>query len=315
MNELNKNFDILVVEDSPTIAMQLQIILERQGFRSVITGNGLEALELLQKRHFPIIITDWVMPHMDGCEFCKVVRSQTFDYYIYIILQTTKSSKDDIITGLKAGADDYVIKPIDPAELVARLNTAIRIISLEQSLKKQNEEIKLLSITDYMTNVFNRGYLNKQLASVIKYFSRYNHPLSIIMYDIDYFKNVNDQYGHQAGDLVLKRFADCLKQNLRQEADWVARYGGEEFIIVLPETSLSNALIVAERKRQLISEMIVESERGLIKVTASFGAASVLPSKEAKHVSMEILIAGADRCLYKAKAEGRNRGSGILLDP
>jgi len=314
MNEHNDNFDILVIEDSRTIAMQLQIILEQQGLQAVVTGNGLEALQLLQKRPFPIVITDWVMPHMDGCEFCKAIRSQTFDYYIYIILQTTKSSKDDIIAGLKAGADDYIIKPIDPAELVARLNTALRIISLEQSLKKQNEEIKLLSITDHMTNVFNRGYLNKQLASALKYASRYNHPLSIIMYDIDHFKNVNDQYGHQAGDAVLKRFADYLKQTLRQDADWVARYGGEEFILVLPETTLTNALIVAERKRQLISEMIVESERGLIKVTASFGAACVPPSKKGKQVSMETLIAGADRCLYKAKAEGRNRGSGILLE-
>ena len=313
MNEHNDNFDILVIEDSRTIALQLQIILERQGLQAVVTGNGFEALQLLQKRPFPIVITDWVMPQMDGCQFCRAIRRQSFDYYIYIILQTTKDSKEDIIAGLKAGADDYIIKPIDPAELLARLNTARRIISLEQSLKKHNEEIMLLSITDLMTNVFNRRYLNKQLASSLNYAFRYNHPLSIIMYDIDHFKNINDQYGHQAGDMVLKRFADCLKKNLRQDADWVARYGGEEFIIVLPETTLDNALIVAERKRQEISEMVIESERGLIKITASFGAASVLPSKEGKPISMECIVGEADRSLYKAKAEGRNRGSGSLL--
>jgi len=314
MNEHNDNFEILIIEDSRTVALQLQIILERQGLQSVVTGNGLEALQLLQKRPFHIVITDWVMPNMDGCQFCKAIRRQTFNYYIYIILQTSKNSKDDIVAGLKAGADDYIIKPINPAELLARLNTARRIISLEQSLKKRNEEIMLLSITDLMTNVFNRGYLDKQLASALKYNFRYNHPLSIIMYDIDHFKDVNDQYGHQVGDMVLKRFADCLKQNLRQDADWVARYGGEEFVVVLPETTLTNALIVAERKRQRISEMIIETERGQIKVTGSFGAACVLPSKKGKQVSMETFIAGADRCLYKAKAEGRNRGSGILLE-
>ena len=315
MHKKHGNIDILIVEDSQTQALRLQISLEQQGYQSVVANNGLDAIRLLRKRFFSLVITDWIMPHMDGFEFCKTIRRYEFEGYVYIILLTAKDSKNDVINGLKAGADDYLIKPVDPAELFARLNTAKRIITLEHSLRKRNKEITLLSITDHLTRVYNRGYLNDHLVTVLKYAFRYNHPLAIMICDIDHFKKVNDQYGHQTGDMVLKKFADCLKQTLRDGADWLARYGGEEFIIVMPETELTGALIAAERHRRRIAEMVIESgsENEPIRITASFGVACILPSKKGKKINMETLIEEADKCLYLAKKEGRNRCSGASL--
>jgi two-component system, cell cycle response regulator len=141
--------------------------------------------------------------------------------YVFIILITARDSKTDIVSGLQAGADDYLTKPIHPAELVARINTGIRILSLEQSLKKANEEIRLLSITDPLTGCFNRGHLNERLPQEVSRAQRYGRPLSIILADIDHFKQVNDRYGHQVGDEVLKFFAECLKSQIRKKIDWV----------------------------------------------------------------------------------------------
>lgn len=312
----NESINILIVEDSQTQALRLKIILEEQGYRIAVGRNGREGLELIQKDFFPIVITDWIMPEMDGFEFCQTVRSMEFPGYVYIILLTAKDSRNDIIAGLEAGADDYLIKPVDEAELAARLNTAKRIINLEHSLRKRNEEIARLSITDPLTKTYNRRYLNEHLPATIKRASRYNHPLSVILCDIDHFKKVNDTYGHQAGDRVLEEFARCLRQFIRDDADWLARYGGEEFFIVLPETDLEGALKAAERFRVTISETPVLTDAGTIEITASFGAASVNFEKSQGIVGQrtgECLIAAADECLYRAKEEGRNRTFGKLI--
>jgi len=311
----NKNINILIVEDSYTQALRLQIILEEQGYQIALARNGVEGLNLLQEDFFPIVITDWIMPEMDGFEFCQAVRSQEFPGYVYIILLTTKDSRHDIIAGLEAGADDYLIKPVDKAELAARLNTARRIIELEYSLRKRNEEIARMSVTDPLTKAYNRRYLNDHLSAEIKRAFRYDHPLSIIICDIDHFKRVNDTYGHQAGDRVLEEFARCIR-GLVREADWIVRYGGEEFLIVLPETDLDNAHKAAERYRVSVSETPIPTGTTEIRITASFGVASCLPSceKRENECSMEALIESADQCLYRAKNEGRNKSFAVLLE-
>jgi len=236
---MENDIEILIVEDSYTQALRLQIILEQHGYRVAIASNGREGIDLLKRRFFPIVITDWIMPEMDGAEFCRAIRGHEFAGFVYIILVTAKDSKNDILTGLEAGADDYLVKPIDPAELVARLNTAKRIIALEHSLNTRNEEIALLSVTDPLTKAYNRRYLNDHLPMALKRAFRYGHPLSLIICDIDHFKRINDRYGHQAGDLVLEEIARHLLQFLREGIDWVVRYGGEEFAVVLPETDLT----------------------------------------------------------------------------
>ncbi len=313
--------DILIVEDSQTQALRLQLILEQKGYRTATANNGREGLEMIQNYFFPIVITDWIMPEMDGFEFCKTIRAKEFPGYVYIILLTAKDSKKDTIAGLEGGADDYIVKPVDEAELVARLNTAKRIISLEYSLKKQNEEIARLSITDPLTKTYNRGYLNEHLPRAVKQAFRYNHPLSIVICDIDFFKDVNDSYGHQVGDQVLIKFAQILQQTIREGVDWVARYGGEEFVIVLPETDMCGAMKAAERYRLMILGTPFPyndlSKLGIgnkgIKITASFGAASVIPPNKGREVSMEEMIAAADQSLYQAKREGRNRCVGTMI--
>nr|HID59749.1 diguanylate cyclase [Desulfobacterales bacterium] len=209
---------------------------------------------------------------------------------------------------------DYLTKPFNHAELIARLNTGKRILKLERSLRKANEEIRILSITDPLTKCYNRRYMNEHLPKEINRARRYGHPLSVILCDIDHFKEINDTYGHQAGDMVLKRFARCLKESIRRDVDWVIRYGGEEFLIVLPETGLMSSLSIAERLRIIVSQTEIMWDKENIRITASFGTTGFDNSTPDEKISVDAMINMADRYLYQAKEEGRNRVvSGELL--
>jgi len=310
---MNKNLEILLVEDSQTQALKLKLMLENHGYQVNTATNGQEGMHMLMNQPVSTVITDWMMPEMDGRELCQAIRQHDFENYVYILLLTAKDAKDDIIEGLEAGADDYLIKPVDDAELIARLTTANRIISLESSLKQRNKEIALLSITDPLTKIFNRGYLNDNLPKALKRAERYQLPLSILLVDIDHFKGVNDRYGHLAGDRVLKTFVDDINQALRRDLDWIARYGGEEFIIVLPETGHSGALAAAEKFRHIVESGRTATKQGPIQITASFGIATVSNTADIDRISMDTLINTADRSLYKAKQAGRNRCVGTQL--
>jgi len=213
------------------------------------------------------------------------------------------------VRGLEAGADEYLVKPINPSELLVRLKTAQRILGLEKSLKTTNEEIRTLSIQDPLTGIFNRIYLMERLPQEIKRSHRYGHPLSIIMCDIDHFKEVNDEFGHRAGDQILKEFVQCLTVSVRQDIDWIARYGGEEFLIVLPETDLQPACLVAERLRSVVSEKVFRLKGKDIRITSSFGVSSFNPAKGQK-TTFDVLMEEADEFLYEAKRAGRNRVKG-----
>ncbi len=309
---MKRDCGILLVEDSRTQALKIQLMLEDHGYHVTIAQNGLEAMNILLSNRISIVISDWIMPEMDGYELCRAVRRHDFGSYVYLILLTAKDSKDDIIEGLEAGADDYLTKPVDDSELIARLTTAERIIRLESSLKLRNKEIALLAITDPLTEIFNRAYMNTNLPKTIKRAVRYKQQLSIIICDIDHFKNINDKYGHHMGDIILRSFAQSLNSSLRKDIDWVARYGGEEFIIVLPETGLNSAKIVAERLRHKVSEETPDEEN-TIKITASFGIASLTHGEDKSYLSASEMIKAADKCMYQAKEQGRNRTVGISL--
>ncbi len=305
---------ILLVEDEPTTRMLTAQRLKRAGFEVEAVSNGAQALALLQEKFFPLLLTDWDMPEMDGLTLCKAVRAAPLEGYVYTILLTAREGKESIIKGLEAGADDYLTKPFDDAELRARLNTGRRILGLEQSLRAANRQNHLLSITDALTGTYNRRYLMECLPKEIDRASRYQRPLSVVLCDVDHFKKVNDTHGHQAGDDVLKGFAELLLGSTRKDIDWVARYGGEEFLIVLPETTVEDALTFAEKMRIKVAAHQFITSAGVLRVSSSFGVAGYDAVEEREAASVDSLIAYADLCLYRSKETGRNRVTGKALD-
>ncbi|HMH29327.1 MAG TPA: diguanylate cyclase [Steroidobacteraceae bacterium] len=305
---------ILLAEDDPVTRMLMTRFLKNAGYEVDAVANGSEALDRMTRRYYPMLVTDWEMPEMDGIALCKAVRNMQLDGYVYALLLTARDAKEHIITGLEAGADDYLIKPVHEAELIARLNAGRRILTLEHSLRVANQRNRILSITDALTGAFNRRYLMEQLPREFERCRRYAFPLSVLMCDLDHFKQVNDQRGHAAGDDVLQQFASRAQKFIRSNSDWIARYGGEEFLIVLPETAHEGAVLVAEKIRQLVASSPFATRAGDTAVTASFGIASTGPSGPDLALKVETLIRAADESLYKSKLAGRNCSSGQELN-
>jgi two-component system cell cycle response regulator len=300
---------ILLAEDDPVTRMLMTRFLKKAGYEVDAVSNGSEALDRMTKRYYPMLVTDWEMPEMDGVALCKAVRNMQLDGYVYALLLTARDAKEHIIAGLEAGADDYLIKPVHEPELIARLNTGRRILNLEHSLRAANQRNRILSITDALTGTYNRRYLMEQLPRELERCRRYAYPLSVLMCDIDHFKKINDARGHAAGDDVLQQFAARAQRTIRTNSDWVARYGGEEFLIVLPETAHEGAVVVAEKIRNLISSTSFATRCGDTAVTASFGVASTGPSGPDISLKVDALIRCADECLYQSKQAGRDRTS------
>lgn len=307
--------NLLLVEDEPTQLLLMQRLLRRAGYVVETAGNGDEALAKLSSGRFQLLVTDWDMPGMDGATLCRRVREAQAQLpgYLYVLLLTGHGSTESVVTGLEAGANDYIRKPANEAELLARLNAGQRIVRLEQSLREANEKIRLLSITDSLVSTFNRRYLNEQLVHEVERARRYGRPLAAVMADLDLFKDVNDHHGHQVGDEVLRAFAELAKSSIRQASDWLARYGGEEFVVVLPETDVSGAARTAEKIRSLCATTPFVTAAGELTVTASFGVAALDGSSALAGAAAETLLRQADAALYRSKREGRNRVS--IADP
>ena len=306
---METSFPILIVEDDMITRRIMERVFLKHNYKVEIAENGKQALQKLSVSFFPIVISDWQMPEMDGIELCKFIRKQKYEGYVFFILLSSHSTKKDIIHGLQAGADEYLSKPINPAELIARISTAKRILKLERTLIKANSEIKKLSITDPLTKAFNRGYLEERMPIEMKRAQRYNNSLSLILSDIDFFKKVNDVYGHQAGDKVLKEFVKLLKHSTRTNVDFVVRFGGEEFLVILPETDLKTAMKIAERIRNSTEMLITKHQQHQIKITASFGVATFKYNNKEDY-NYERLVSEADKNLYKSKKTGRNKVTG-----
>ena len=295
---------ILVVDDSALFRAILKETLERWGYDVICAKDGNEAWEILKNGEARIVLTDWIMPGMSGIELCRMVRQSDMPRYIYIIILTVKNSKKEIIDGLSAGADDYLIKPIDYDELRVRLSIGMRILNLEERLLEANKKIEELASLDALTGLLNRRYLMQRIESEIQRATREKVPLSLIISDIDKFKSVNDIYGHQVGDRILKEFAKCLISSVRVY-DVIGRYGGEEFIIVLPGVDVQNSIVIAERLRENVEALEIDINAvSKLRITASFGISTMI--SEGKE-DIDSLIKKADEALYFAKQHGRNK--------
>ncbi len=296
---------LLLVEDEPTQRLILSRKLMQAGYLVDTAGNGREALDKLIGGGYSLLLTDWDMPVMDGVELCRALRAADMPNYVYTLLLTGRDGLQHVVEGLEAGADDYLVKPIQDVELKARLATGRRIVLLEQSLRNANDENRRLSVTDPLTGSYNRRYLMDLLPRELERATRYQRPLSMIMCDLDHFKRVNDTHGHLAGDEVLRAAVRLINESVRK-TDWVARYGGEEFMIVLPETPLASARIVADNLRERLEKQPLAAGVLQLQVTASLGVVGWEAAVPAQ-ASLDDLIARCDACLYASKAAGRNR--------
>ena len=305
---------ILLAEDDPVTRMLMTRFLKKAGYEVDAVANGSAALDMMTLRYYPMLVTDWEMPEMDGIALCQAVRNMQLDGYVYVLLLTARDSKEHIIAGLEAGADDYLVKPVHEPELIARLNAGRRILNLEQSLRAANQRNRILSITDALTGTYNRRYLMEQLPRELERCRRYAYPLSVLMCDIDHFKMINDERGHAAGDEVLQQFTARAQKSIRTNSDWVARYGGEEFLIVLPETPYQGALAAAEKIRNAIAATPFSTRMGDAAVTASFGVVSTSLHGPDISLKVDAMIKAADECLYRSKQEGRNRTTGHEIE-
>jgi diguanylate cyclase (GGDEF)-like protein len=293
---------VLIADDSATSRKMLQKALARWGYEVVEAENGAEALDILEQPGAPpMAILDWVMPHLTGPEVCKRVRETRREPYTYILLLTSKNSKDETIEGLEAGADDYIVKPFDQQELSVRLRAGKRIIDLQLSLMEAREELREKANKDLLTMLPNRSAIMATLETEIARCHRDHRSVGVVLLDIDHFKKVNDTYGHFAGDAVLRETASRLKSSMRAY-DQVGRYGGEEFLVVLPNCDMAQARNQAERMRQRLQESKILAEDVEIPVTASFGVAI----SDLSDRNPDIFIRVADEALYRAKARGRN---------
>ena len=300
---MNERMKVLIADDSATSRAMLRKSLARWGYEVVLAEDGAEALDILEKPDAPpMAILDWVMPHLTGPDVCKKVRETRREPYTYILLLTSKNSKDETIEGLEAGADDYIVKPFDQQELSVRLRAGKRIIDLQLSLMDAREELREKANKDLLTMLPNRAAIMAILEHEIARCHRDHRSVGVVLLDIDHFKKVNDTYGHFAGDAVLRETAARLKSSMRAY-DQVGRYGGEEFLVVLPNCDMEQARSQADRMRIRLQEAKILADAGLeIPVTASFG----VTISDLSDRSPDIFIRVADEALYKAKASGRN---------
>lgn len=303
MDQRKDNFDVLVVDDDAVTRAQLRFLLLRNGYDVTVASSGEEGWDKLQQRHFPLVITDWSMPGMNGPDLCKLVREHLDDEYLYMILLTGMTEKQQVARGLEAGADDYITKPFDSGELLARLRVGRRILSLQRSMRETQLALHEMAHQDGLTKVMNRRAIDGHLQEAIGRLARATHPSTVALLDIDFFKRVNDTYGHQAGDAVLQEVASRIRDILRR-TDKIGRYGGEEFVAILEGADAADAAEVAERIRMAVQELPVDHGGQEISVTISIGLCAAPPGYTD---SVARVVERADSALYDAKRSGRNR--------
>lgn len=297
---------ILVADDDSISRTLMQRTLQKFGYEVVLAENGRLAAEILSRSDGPrLALIDWMMPELDGPGLCREMRGRhREDAYVYIVLLTSKQSNEDIVSGLEAGADDYLTKPCRPEELRARLHTGCRILSLEEKLVDAREEMRFKATHDALTAIWNRASILSLTKSELERAAREQRPTSILLCDVDHFKRINDNHGHLVGDIVLQQVATRLTSAVRSY-DAVGRYGGEEFLILLSHCDNSTLELRAEAVRTAIGAIPIVAGRVELSVSVSIGAVTY-PSWN-PCLQIEGMLTQADVALYRAKAAGRNR--------
>ncbi len=309
---------MLIVDDDPAVLRLLEVYLTQDGYEVLQAGNGREALELMAAEAPPIIITDWMMPEMDGVELCRRLRAHEGIRFVYVVMLTAHGDTESLVQALDAGADDFLTKPVNKAELKARLRVGEHITRLEADLAKRkreihrlnaemalaNDKLRRMATTDELTGLLNRREAMNRLRQLRATVDRYGHPFSCVMLDLDHFKRLNDTHGHAAGDRVLHEVGQLLQATVRS-TDLACRIGGEEFLVLCPNSSAAGAAACAEHLRAAVAEHTFRHEDATLRVTISAGVGEYEPGLS----DGEAVLKRADEALYWSKKAGRNRVS------
>jgi diguanylate cyclase (GGDEF)-like protein len=303
MNPSSHPFTVLAVDDSAIYRKLVEHSLSEQEYEVLFAKSGREALDLFAKHKPAVVITDWSMPDISGLELCRRIRRDFQAFHSHLILLTSNSDKEQVVEGLAAGADDYLTKPFHSGELVARVAVGRRIAELHREIQAKNRLLEEMALTDALTGLPNRRAVDVWASRELSAAARHDFAFWIVMADLDSFKKVNDTYGHDAGDSVLKTFAEILKTHTRQ-SDICARLGGEEFLVMMTHSDRGGTKTAVERIRKQLENTNFTLGGCSVTATASFGIAGF---RGTKPPDWNALAECADTALYAAKHKGRNR--------
>jgi two-component system cell cycle response regulator len=303
MTDFAPQLQVLVVDDSPVYRKLIEHTLEDGGYAPLFAKTGSEALELYAQHAPAIVITDWMMPDFSGPELCERIRSHTRRAYTYILVLTSITEKDNVVKGLAAGADDYLTKPFDPGELLARIGVGRRTIGLHREIEAKNKLLEEMAHTDSLTGLPNRRAIEEWAARQLRGAARHGFAMWVAHADLDNFKSINDSYGHDAGDRVLQKFGEVLRESTRA-SDISGRMGGDEFLLVMTHLDEKSMRLTVERLRKQFAELKFSFGGDVVSVTASFGIAGFQGKGPPDFGKM---VRQADKALYTGKRAGRNQ--------
>src|SRR5712692_5163222 len=298
-----RDFKVLVADDSPIYRKLVEHTLSEKQYTVLFAKSGREAIDLFSEHQPSLVITDWMMPDLSGIELCEHIRNHPRQTYTSLITLPITTDKNNHVKALAAGANDYPTKPFHSDELLARVGVGRRIVELHRQLEAKNRLLEELALTDSLTGLPNRRAIEEWATRQLSGAARYGFSFLVVLADLDHFKAVNDTHGHDAGDTVLKKFADILKSNSRR-SDICGRMGGEGFLFILTHTTQENAKVVIERIRAELEAAKFDFDGGSLTVTASLGLAGF---EGTQAPDFNRLVSQADAALYTAKRTGRNR--------
>jgi two-component system chemotaxis response regulator CheY len=303
MTEALPNLQVLVVDDSPFSRKLVEHAIEGDSYSLLLAENGNEAVRLFKEHRPAVVITDWMLPDSSGPELCERIRAESTDSYTYIILLTSMTEKEDIVKGLSSGADDYLTKPFDRGELLARIGVGRRTIELHREIDAKNKLLEEMAHTDPLTGLPNRRAIEEWAARQLRGAARHGFAVWVAHADLDNFKSINDSYGHDAGDQVLQKFGEVLRESTRA-SDISGRMGGDEFLLVMTHLDEKSTRLTVERLRGQFAALKFSFNGDTVSVTASFGIAGFQGTEPPEFSK---LVRQADKALYTGKRAGRNQ--------